>query len=397
MSYTPDPHDDWAEWDTPTQVAPPRQRSARSGPLGVFGPGASAQSPVARPQGRATLLSGAERKPPQRGRWRMLFALIGLALALALVITLGSFANRMLAFGSAISPQAPLSTQTGYMSGAGRVNILVMGYGGAGWSGPYLTDSMMVISFVPGDSATTLISVPRDLWVQVPANSGNYSKLNYAFEQAYYNGYDAGTPGAAKIPPGQLAGGMQATAKVSEITGLDIPYFMTIDFQGFRELIDALGGIDVNVPRTIVLNYPPGNGWPKQFTKGTQHMNGVQALQYARARYVLSPASEGTDFARAARQQLIVRAVVDRMRSPSAWPGLSKAQTALQKTIYTNLSLADLTALTLKLNLSHAAHVGITTDNVLVNAVSSDGQDILLPENGDWNAIKTYVSSHLRQ
>jgi len=393
MSYTPGPHDDWADWDTPTQVAPPRQRSASSGPLGVFGRGAAAQAPAARPQGRITAPAPAH-KPPHRGRLRLAFLLIALALVVSVVAALVPFANRLMAFGSAISPQAPLSSQTGYMSGAGRVNVLVMGYGGAGWDGPYLTDSMMVISFVPGDKATTLISVPRDLWVQVPPNSGNYSKLNYAFEQAYYNGYNTG---ATKLPPGQLAGGMQAAAKVSEITGLNIPYFMTIDFQGFRELIDALGGIDVNVPRTIVLNYPPGNGWPKQFTKGMQHMNGLQALQYARARYVLSPASEGTDFARAARQQIIVHAVVDRMRNPSVWPTFSKDLTALQKTIYTNLSLADLSALTLKLDLGHAQHVGLTTSNVLVNAVSSDGQDILLPENGDWNAIKTYVSSHLKQ
>lgn len=401
MTNTPGLHDDWAQWDTPTQMAPQRQQSARSGPLGVFGPGAPAQTPPSRTQ-RTPTEPTTTRKPPKRGHRRLLFLAIALALVVVMTLVyilspLSTLANQVMAFGSAISPQAPLSTQTGYMSGAGRINILVMGYGGAGWDGPYLTDSMMVISLIPGDHATTLISVPRDLWVQVPPNSGNYSKLNYAFEQGFYNGYNPGTAGASQLPPGQLAGGMEAAAKVSEITGLNIPYFMTIDFQGFRELIDALGGIDVNVPRTIVLNYPPKSGWPKQFTKGMQHMNGVRALQYARARYVRSPASEGTDFARAARQQLIIRAVVDRMRSPSVWPGLSKELKALQKTIYSNLSLADLSAFMLKLDLGHAAHVGLTTDNVLVNAVSSDGQDILLPENGDWNAIKTYVSGHLKQ
>jgi hypothetical protein len=70
---------------------------------------------------------------------------------------------------------------------------------------------------------------------------------------------------------------------------------------------------------------------------------------------------------------------------------------ALQKAIYTNLSLADLAAFTLKLDLNNADHVGLSDTNVLVNATSGDGQDILLPQNGDWDAIKQYVSSHLKQ
>lgn len=396
MPYTPGSYDGDG-WDEPTLPAP------RRAPLGVYGPDAPTQvksrrSPPLAPRGdfppqpprRAATRTRAIRRGPGR---RVIAGVILLLLA-AIVVALIPITRRTLAFGAAISSQPPLSTQTGLMSGAGRVNVLVMGYGGAGWDGPYLTDSMMVLSFVPGDHATTLISVPRDLWVQIPPNSGNYAKLNDAFEQAYYNGYDSS---GGKLPPGQLAGGAQATTKVSEITGLDIPYFMTIDFQGFRQLIDAIGGIDVNVPRTIVLNYPPGHGWPKQFTKGMQHMNGLQALQYARARYVLSPAIEGTDFGRAARQQLLIRAIIERLRSPSAWHDLPAAMDALQKTLYSNLSLADLSALFLKFDLNHAARIGLTTSNVLVNAVSNDGQDILLPQNGDWSAIPKYIDANLKQ
>ncbi len=147
--------------------------------------------------------------------------MVALLLLIALIAALISFANRALAFGSAISSQAPLSTQTGLMSGMGRVNVLVLGYVGIpNYGGTYLTDSMMVISFVPGDHATTLISVPRDLWVQVPPNSGNYNKLNDAYENGFYNGYN-------NLPPGRLAAGAEADAKVSEITGLDIPYFIS--------------------------------------------------------------------------------------------------------------------------------------------------------------------------
>jgi LCP family protein required for cell wall assembly len=283
------------------------------------------------------------------------------------------------------------------MSGLGRVNMVVLGYGGAGHDGAYLSDSLMVMSLSPSDRATTLISVPRDLWVQIPPNSGQYAKLNAAFANGMANGYGS-------YPPGQLAGGLEAAAKVSDVTGLDIPYFMTINFQGFRELVDALGGVDINVPTAFTANYPINDdpqinaGWKViHFNTGMQHMDGERAIEYARARYVIAPASEGSDFARSTRQQLLIRAIASRMRSPSAWTGLSGAMTALQKAIYTNLSLADLTAFTLKLDLNNAAHVGLSTTNVLVNGTSGDGQDILLPQNGNWDAIKQYVSGRLKQ
>ena len=132
------------------------------------------------------------------------------------------------------------------------------------------------------------------------------------------------------------------------------------------------------------------------FKAGWQHMDGERALQYARARYITNPASEGTDFARAKRQQVLLRAIVDKARSPSALPRMFGAMDALQQTIYSNLSLTDLTLLMEKGDFSHAAQVGLTTQNVLQNGVTDDGQDILEPVNGDWNAIQQYVASHLK-
>jgi polyisoprenyl-teichoic acid--peptidoglycan teichoic acid transferase len=414
MSYRPGPQDDWADWDGPTSPltnppppAParptPPARPSRTQPLGVFGQGVAtpgAAGVARRPRAPITTA-----RPPKRRSGRRRLVLLTLLVIVVVVCgALGAFANRALAFGSAISPQAPLSTQTGYMGGVGRVNVVVLGYGGAGHDGAYLSDSLMVMSLSPSDRATTLVSVPRDLWVQIPPNSGQYRKLNAAFADGYANGYDASATGQGQLPPGQMAGGLEAAAKVSDITGMTIPYFLTINFQGFRALVDALGGVDINVPTAFTANYPINDdpqinaGWKViHFNTGMQHMDGEQAIEYARARYVLSPASEGTDFARSARQQLLIRAIAGRLRSPSAWPGLSNAMNALQKALYTNLSLADLTAFTLKLDLNNAAHIGISTSNVLVGATSGDGQDILLPQNGDWDAIKQYVSSHLKQ
>lgn len=331
---------------------------------------------------------------PTRKRRRIALAIV--ASILLLVTVLGGLSlHRLTDFGSAISTQAPFSTQTGFMQGSGRVNLVVLGYGGAGHSGAYLTDSLMVISVVPSTGATTMVSVPRDLWVQVPPSSGRYAKINSAFEYGMNNGYQS-------MPASMAAGGAEAARKVSEVTGMNVTYWLSIDFTGFRDLVNALGGVDINVPTAFTARYPRNDnpsidaGWKIiHFHTGPQHFNGEQAIEYARARYVLTPLSEGTDFARSMRQQLLLHSIADRMRQPSAWPGFLNALQALQHTIHTNLSMTDLALFTTRLHLSSAAHIGLSNDNVLQDGQTSDGQYILEPRNGDWGAVQTYVADHL--
>ena len=161
-------------------------------------------------------------------------------------------------------------------------------------------------------------------------------------------------------------------------------------------MVDALGGIQINVPVGFTEMNPIDTQAVAHFVAGPQHMDGARALEYARARYIYDVPSEGSDFARSRRQQLIVQAIMQRLKQPGAWPGLANATNALQSGIRSNLSVTDLSLFASKLDLSHAAHVGLTNDNVLVDATSSDGQAILLPANGDWNAIKQYVASQLK-
>jgi polyisoprenyl-teichoic acid--peptidoglycan teichoic acid transferase len=316
-----------------------------------------------------------------------------LVVVLLLVIMVGVTAftaQRVLAFGSAISTQSPLSTQTGYMNGSGRVNLLVMGYGGSSHDGAYLTDSMIVMSLMPQSRHTTLISVPRDLWVQIPAGSGQYHKLNYAYVDGSNNGDNA------------VGGGNEAAQKLSLVTGLDVKYWLTINFTGFTDFINSIGGVDVYVPDAFTANYPANDdpainpNWTKvHFSKGMQHMDGKRAIEYARARYVLDNPAEGSDFARSARQQIIIKAALSKVKSISTWPKLYSALTALEHTIYTNMSLADLAQFALKMDLNNAHRVGISTSNVLVNSTASDGEAILLPANNDWQAITNYVKQQL--
>lgn len=393
MAYQPGPRDEWAGWDASTRpMAPPP--NPQPNPYG-------AQVRPGRPQPAPAIPgiwpNGSRRPPGSPRPWRRI-ALIALsAILVVLVILTGLALHRVSDFGQAISTQGPFSTQTGFMSGSDRVNLLVLGYGGGNHDGAYLTDSLMVLSVVPGNSATTMISVPRDLWVQVPPNSGSYAKINAAYQDGFYNGYGG-------IPKGQVAGGAEAARKVSDVLGMDMPYWLTIDFTGFRELVDSLGGVDMNVPTAFTAQYPRNDdprvdaGWKiVTFKKGPQHMNGEQAIEYARARYVLQPASEGTDFARSARQQLLIRALLARVHDVKAWPGFLDATNALQKSIYTNLSLTDLTLFTRKMDMNHAARVGLSDQNVLVDAQAGDGESILQPANGDWGAVSRYVASQLNQ
>ncbi|HYK85947.1 MAG TPA: LCP family protein [Ktedonobacteraceae bacterium] len=320
--------------------------------------------------------------------------LIGCLVVLLLICIVGAFtsvtAQRVLAFGSAISTQAPLSTQTGYMGTSDRVNLLVMGYGGTGHDGAYLTDSMVVMSLLPQSHHTTLISVPRDLWVQIPAGSGQYHKLNYAYVDGSNNGANP------------VGGGTEAAQKISLITGLNVKYWLTINFTGFRDFINSIGGIDVYVPDSFTANYPKNDdpsinaGWKKiHFSKGMQHMDGETAIEYARARYVLDNPAEGSDFARSARQQIMIKAALTKVKSMSTWPSMYNALSALEHTIYTNLSLADLAQFALKMDLNNAHRVGLSNQNVLVDATAPDGEYILQPANGNWQGIIDYVKQQL--
>src|SRR6266446_2798531 len=364
--------------------------TARPDAMPGSGPGSyGSNRPVARP--------GSTPRPRRRRG-----CLIGCLVVVLLLCVIGSFAavtlQKVLAFGSEISTQSPLSTQTGYLGTSDRVNLLVMGYGGSGHAGSYLTDSMVVMSLLPSNSHTTLVSVPRDLWVQIPEGSGNYGKINAVYENASNNNANP------------AAGGDAAAKKLSLVTGMNVQYWLTINFTGFKDFINAIGGIDVYVPDSFNACYPKNDdasvdpSWIKvQFKKGMQHMDGATAIEYARAREPLEVCGKGksqnpaelTDFARSARQQIIIKAALTKVKSTSTWPSLYNALTVLSHALYTNLSLADLGLFALKMDLNNAHRVGLSNANVLVDATSNDGQYILLPRNGNWQAIKDYVNKNL--
>jgi LCP family protein required for cell wall assembly len=357
-------------------------------------PGSNRYAPPQQGYGQVPYTGGPRRKRRRGG------CAPGCIVVLVILAALGvltfTTTQRALAFGSAVSTQQPLSTQTNYMNTSERTNLLVLGYGGAGHDGSLLTDSLLVVSLMPQNHHTSLISVPRDLWVQVPEGSGQYGKINSVYEVG------------SNFGKNQVAGGDAAAKKLSLVTGMNVKYWMTINFQGFREFIDAIGGVDVYVPNSFNACYPKNDNaakdasWIKvQFNKGMQHMDGATAITYARAREPLSVCGMGTsqnlaeltDFGRSARQQIIVKAALAKMKQVSTWPKFFDATTALQHAIYTNMSLTDLGLFAQKMDLNdtHTAHIGLSNANVL----QDDANFNLHPLNNNWQNVTDYVQKHL--
>lgn len=186
----------------------------------------------------------------------------------------------------------------------GQINILLLGYGGPGHDGPYLTDTIILASIKPDTKQILLSSVPRDYFWTSP--SGEQQKINNAFADGV----------GRKI--NFQAGGEEARQAISELSGEQIPYFVSLDFKGFQEAIDQVGGVDVNVDRSFTDHLFPNdatNGYlpPQTFDAGPQHMDGERALIFARSRH--AQGAEGSDFARSRRQEKIIAAFRDKVNS----------------------------------------------------------------------------------
>lgn len=173
----------------------------------------------------------------------------------------------------------------------GQVNILLLGIGGEGHSGGQLTDTIMVASIKPGTNEAALLSIPRDLYVEVTGTNIK-CKINAVKTLGDKSKNQNGT---------EL---LEQT--IEEVSGLHIDYFVQLDFQGFVKIIDSVDGIDVNLENDINdATYPNfSNGYdPFYIEKGWHHLDGATALKVARSRH-----STMGDFDRIKRQQEVIKA-----------------------------------------------------------------------------------------
>lgn len=283
----------------------------------------------------------------------------------------------------------------------GRTNLLLLGVGGEGHEGADLTDSMMLISVDLVTADTVMVSLPRDVWVE-----SLRAKLNSAYHY-----------GEAKQPGGGL---VLAKAAVSEIINQPVHHGLILDFSGFEQAVDIVGGIDIDVPRAFTDDrYPiPGQeaAVPESaryetviFNSGPQHFNGALALKYVRSRH--NEGEEGTDFARAQRQQRIILAFKEKLLLPKVWFNLTtikQLRAVAAKSLKTDLPAEvypDALKLALKIDRDQirtgVLDQGSSNEDIpplLYNPpVAKYGQWVLLPTGDNWDNVYRFFEEILYQ
>jgi len=211
----------------------------------------------------------------------------------------------------------------------GKTNFLIIGRGGVENEAPNLTDSILLASLHYDKKSFSLLSIPRDLYVSFP--TGGKGKINEAYFRglrAYDNDEDQAMDNLGQI--------------VSNITGEDVHYYVNLDFEGFRKIIDILWGIEVDVPKALVDYEYPGPNFSYQtfrISAWPQTLDGATALKYARSRHSTS------DFDRSLRQQLIIKGVREKAFSLGFLTDIGKMRSVyatLSEDVKTNLNIGQL-------------------------------------------------------
>lgn len=212
-----------------------------------------------------------------------------------------------------------------------RVTILLMGLDYRDWErgeGPSRTDSMMLVTLDPLTRTAGMLSIPRDLWVDIPGYG--HGRVN----TAYFLGEQDRLPG----------GGPELAVKtVEKFMGVPIQYYVQIDFSAFIKMVDEIGGVELTVYEEIYID-PIGKDNTVLLQPGNYRFDGELTLAYARVRY-----TEGGDFDRATRQQQVAMAIRDQILELSNLPGLLASVPALYQDltegIRTNLAVDQMIAL----------------------------------------------------
>jgi LCP family protein required for cell wall assembly len=281
----------------------------------------------------------------------------------------------------------------------GVTNFLMLGIRGEGTDSPNLADTIIVLSYNHATKSPAMISVPRDLWVP---------SLQAKINSAYYYGEKAS----------KGSGIQMAQAAILETLGLPIHYTAVINFTIFKETIDLLGGIDVNVsPGFTDTQFPilgQENALPESaryeaitFATGSAHLNGDMALKFVRSRH--STGDEGTDFARSRRQQQVISALRQKMLTPAFLLDKNKLDAffdILDRNLKTNISQTQYPTLAkLALDAKNNPVRSITFSDkpdengltILYNPSSRQykGEWVLMPKDNNWTALKKYLSNLL--
>jgi len=251
----------------------------------------------------------------------------------------------------------------------------------------FRTDTMVVVMVRPKTGEVSLLSLPRDLWVFIPGN--DYDRLNTAYLKGQMEGWSGGGPGLLKDT-------------IAYNFGIPIDYTAMVDFNGFRQIVDTLGGVDVPIAcaytdwRLIDPSYDPENenNWYLYTAgPGVLHMDGDLALWYARSR------KRSSDFDRGRRQQEVLRALYEKGLEGNTLKEIPQLYSDFSSTVNTDVSLGNLLKLSpLALHLTNADIRGyyLNADNGTVTPwITPGGADVLLPNAAAIQAVvQEAMTSH---
>jgi LCP family protein required for cell wall assembly len=256
-----------------------------------------------------------------------------------------------------------------------RVNILLMGVDSRpGETDPARTDVMMIVSVDPLTKRVAMLSIPRDLWVPIPGFGEN--RINTAY---FY--------GEAKKLPG---GGPALAEKTIQYNfGVKINYYIVVNFVGFKQGVDALGGVTIDVPHD--LNDPsfPDDTYgykPLFIPKGVHHFNGQETLDYARTRH------EDSDFSRMRRQQQVLVAIKEQALTPETLLKIPALWAARDNAVWTDLTLDKIVAFAQLARDVKADNIkdAVIDESMALGIVTPGGAMVLWP---DREKIRTVIDA----
>ena len=309
---------------------------------------------------------------------RVVFVGVVVCLAWALVAFL-SFRSAVNERNDAVPAdvRAALAPADGPALAASHVTLLVGADTSAwrrskGFGDEARADTMMLMRVHVPSRTVSLLSIPRDLYVDVPGYGGE--KLN----AAYANG---GLPLAIRT--------------VRSVTSVDVNHVMQIDFDGFREVVDALGGVTIDNPYLVESGNQKFEGRKWRFRKGRITLNGRNALAYARVRYMsdatiaASGDLEGTELGRARRQQRVIDAIVSEVVSTESIRHPRGVPRAVVKPLLTDISAAQMLAFGFGKWWSKPEHslrcrLGGDADVV-------DGEDVIRPNEENRAVVRMFL------
>ncbi len=352
-----------------------------------------------------------------------------LGVFLSLLLAGGVFLYKFLKFYNRVYEKKPLTINSKVERKPEKkiYNILLLGYGGPGHDGAYLTDTIILAHINKEKKQIVLISIPRDLWVKVPHKRYGFirSKINALYQMLLFPENYPFLPDEYK----DKSPAFLLSQRVEEITGYKPDYFLAVDFQGFVKIVDLLGGIEVKLDQFILDELYPAEGkendlcgWRQEdlatvsaliqqspekvfpcryerfyLPSGVNKLDGKTALKLVRSRKGIN---SGGDFGRAERQQKVIRAVARKALQIGAVPKIPALLDELSQNLRTDIPLQ-----VIKQNLSELYkmdeykifNIVLSLDNVLSERLDPKGGYILYPTAGldAWDQVRDFISKDL--